>query len=133
MNEPREGDHFHDQPPRPTGGSGLTPRNLAMLCHLSGLLLYFGIPFGNIVAPLAIWLLKKDEMPEVDHAGKEALNFQITILLGMLISGLMIIVIIGIILLPALMLFNVAMVIIASVKTSEGEDYRYPISIRFIR
>ena len=49
-----------------------------MLCHLLSLTLLIGVPLGNILGPLIIWLIKRDEDPFVDLCGKESLNFQIS-------------------------------------------------------
>lgn len=103
----------------------------AMLCHLTALSGYIGVPFGNIVGPLVVWLIKKDEMPLVDDQGKESLNFQISVLIYAVVSGLAILILIGIVLLPAVLIFSIVMTIIAAVKANSGEVYRYPLTIRF--
>lgn len=103
----------------------------AMLCHISVFAGFF-IPFGNIIAPLVIWLIKKDEFPLVHDQGKEAINFQITISIYLIISLFLIIIIIGIPLLIGLGLFDFIVTIIAAIKANEGVKYRYPMSIRFI-
>ena len=107
-------------------------RNWGMLCHQSGLLLWIGVPFGNIAGPLIIWLMKKDEMPFVDEQGKEALNFQISITIYLIAAGILSIILIGLPLLFGLLIAQIALVIIAAVKISGGETYRYPLTIRLI-
>ena len=72
----------------------------AMLCHLSTFAGMVGIPFGNILGPLIIWLIKKDEYPFVDDQGKEALNFQISMTVYLIVSVLLCFVLVGFILLP---------------------------------
>ncbi len=104
-----------------------------MLCHLSALAGFIGVPFGNIVGPLVVWMIKKDELPFVDDQGKEALNFQISLTIYALVSGILILLLIGIVLLPAVLIFGLVMVIVASLKANSGEAYRYPLSIRFIK
>jgi uncharacterized protein len=111
----------------------LTPdeRNWGMLCHLSifsGLL----IPLANIIAPLIIWLIKRDEMPFVNHNGKEALNFQITYLIAFIVSSALTTVLIGFLMLAVLVPAWVILTIIATVKASKGEYYRYPLILRLI-
>lgn len=111
----------------------LTPdeRNWGMLCHLSifsGLL----IPLGSILAPLIIWLLKREEMPFVNYNGKEALNFQITYVIGFLISAALTSILIGFLMMAVLAVAWVILTIIASVKASKGEYYRYPAILRLI-
>jgi uncharacterized Tic20 family protein len=107
-------------------------RTWAMLCHIGACAGYI-IPFGHIVAPLVIWLIKKDESPFVDDQGKESLNFQISISLYAIIAALLTLVIIGAVLLIALVIFDVIMVIIAAVRANSGERYRYPLCLRFIK
>lgn len=108
-------------------------RTWEMLCHLSALASLIGVPFGNIIGPLVIWLLKKDEVPGVDAHGKESLNFQLSMTIYMAVAGLLIFIFIGIFLLIGLMILDLVFVIIASIKTNEGEAYQYPMTIRFIK
>jgi len=108
-------------------------RTWAMFCHLSALSMFIGIPFGNIVGPLVIWLIKKDEMPLVDENGKESLNFQIAMTIYSLVAFLLCFVVIGFLLLFPLLIANLVFVIMAGIKTSNGEKYAYPLSIRFIK
>ncbi|MEE4312409.1 MAG: DUF4870 domain-containing protein [candidate division KSB1 bacterium] len=103
----------------------------AMLCHVSTII-GFVIPFGNILAPLVIWLIKKDEYPLVNDQGKEAVNFQITMTIAILISAFLTIILIGIPLLIALGIAWIVLIVIASMKSYEGEEYRYPYAIRLI-
>jgi uncharacterized Tic20 family protein len=105
----------------------------ATFCHLGGLSLFIGIPFGNMIVPLVIWLIKKNELPFVDEQGKESLNFQISMTIYGIIAGLLCYVFIGFVLLPILLVANIVLVIIATVKTSRGEGYRYPLTIRIIK
>jgi len=102
-----------------------------MFCHLFALG-GFIIPLGNIIGPLVAWLIKKDEYPFVDDQGKESLNFQISILLYLIISGILALIAIGIFLAVAVGIFNLIMIIIASIKANDGEAFRYPLSIKFI-
>jgi len=103
----------------------------AMLCHIS-VFAGFLMPFGNIIAPLIIWLIKKDEYPLVNDQGKEAINFQITLTIYLFASIILIILVIGIPLLIGLIFFGFIVTVIAAIKASEGEKYRYPMTIRFI-
>lgn len=119
----------------------------SMLCHLSALLVLVGIPFANILAPLLIWQIKKQDLPGIEHHGKEALNFQITatliflvlsagvftsLFLTMILIGFIMLPIVGLLILAASILW-IVYTIVASVKANEGEKYRYPWTIRFIR
>ncbi len=108
-------------------------RTWEMLCHLAALAGLLGVPFGNLLGPLVIWLIKKDEIPGVDAHGKESLNFQISMTIYMAVAGLLMFVFIGIFLLIALMILDLVFVIIASIKANSGEAYQYPMTIRFIK
>jgi uncharacterized protein len=107
-------------------------RNLAMLSHLSALTGYVGVPLGNIVAPLIIYLMKKDESPFVAEQSRESLNFQISMTIYALVSGVLTLILIGFLLLAAVWVAGVVLTIIASVKVANGEAYRYPLTIRLI-
>lgn len=107
-------------------------RNWAMLCHLSTFAGYF-FPFGGILGPLICWLSRKDESQWVDFNGKQALNFQLSILLYMVLSIPLCFIIVGIPILVFLGFLEVICVVIASVKASKGEEFRYPLSIPFIQ
>lgn len=106
-------------------------RTWAVLCHLSG---FAGIivPFGYIIAPLIIWMLKRDEYDEVETNGREALNFQISITIYYFFAGLSMLMLVGFVLLPAVMIFHAVCMIIAALKTREGIKYRYPLTLRFL-
>ncbi|MBU2103229.1 MAG: DUF4870 domain-containing protein [Candidatus Omnitrophota bacterium] len=107
-------------------------RTYAMLCHLSALAGYL-IPLGNIIGPLVMWLIKKDQSALVDAEGKKALNFQISILIYLLVSGILCLVLIGFALVAVIGIFELVMVIVAAVKTSNGEEFKYPLSITFLK
>lgn len=107
-------------------------RTWGMLCHLSAFA-GFIIPFGGIIAPLVIWLIKKDEMAFVNDQGKEAVNFQITLMIAAILCGLLMIIGIGFLLLFALVVYALVMIIIAAMKANEGVHYRYPYALRLIK
>jgi len=104
-----------------------------MLCHLTALAACLGIPFGNVLGPLIVWLVKKNDIPSVDLHGKESLNFQISMSIYMAVAALLCFIFIGFLLLIPLILTNVILVIRASIKVNNGETMEYPLSIRFIR
>ncbi len=107
-------------------------RKWAMICHLSALVGLLGNGIGFLIGPLVVWLIKREDDPLIEEQGKEAVNFQLTMFLALLVSALLVFVLIGI---PLLIMFGLMMVIfpiIAGVKTSNGEHYRYQISIRFL-
>ncbi len=107
-------------------------RTLAMLCHIGGLLGIF-VPPGNLIVPLVIWMLKKDQSAFINEHGKEAVNFQINLSVWAVISMILIIVIIGLFLLPLLGLAGLVLGIVAGVKAYEGNYYRYPFIIRLVK
>lgn len=106
-------------------------RMWGMFCHLSALAGYM-IPFGSVIGPLIIWSMKKDEFPYVNEQGKEALNFQISMLIYFIISAFLVLIVVGILLLIALGIFQLIMIIIASIKANNGEKFVYPLSMKFI-
>ncbi len=108
-------------------------RNMAMFCHLATFAGFIGVPFGNILGPLLVWLLKREASPFIDDHGKEALNFQISVTIYGIVSAILILVIIGFVLLPALLVFDIIVVIMAAVRANGGRFHRYPLTIRFIK
>ncbi|MGB0264425.1 MAG: DUF4870 domain-containing protein [Opitutales bacterium] len=106
---------------------------IAVLCHLLGLTLFLGIPLVNIIAPLVLWLLTRNNDPFVDRCGKEAVNFQLSISLYLVLAGVLIFAFVGVILLPALMIFHIIVTLVAAFQASEGNAYRYPLTLRFLR
>lgn len=109
-------------------------RTMAMLCHLLSFCLFVLPAFGNIIGPLILWLVKKDEDPFVDATGKEVLNFQISVTVYGIICFLLIFAFgLGAILGMMLSVAMVVYTIIGAVKAKEGELYQYPFTIRFLK
>lgn len=131
-------------------------RTWASVCHISALAIFFGLPFGNILGPLIVYLIKKDDDPFIAAAGREALNFQIfvsisgfTLFMAYMVSffwamfatisssaacahpPIFVLAIFPIFFILAFLDF--LNVIIASVRSYNGEVYRYPISLRFVK
>ncbi|MNM86483.1 hypothetical protein D3C81_986350 [compost metagenome] len=104
-------------------------RQWAMFCHFAA---FFGLvfPFGNLLGPLIVWQIRREFDPYVDQQGKEAVNFQITVTLAMLISCLLMLVIIGFLLLGLVTIVALVLTIIAGIKANEGVAYRYPFTWR---
>jgi uncharacterized protein len=109
-----------------------TERNWAMLCHLSAFAGFF-FPFGAIIGPLVCWLSKKDESVWVYINGRNSLNFQLSMLLYIVLTIPLIFIIIGIPIVALLGILKVICIIIASIKASRGESFRYPLVIPFIQ
>ena len=107
-------------------------RTWIVLCHASALLGLFFHFLGHIFGPLIVWLVKRGESAEIDAHGKESLNFQLSMLIYDAVAAILCLVLIGFPILILLWVLNTIFVIIASVKASEGQLYRYPFTIRFI-
>ena len=114
------------------GAVGQEVRNTAVAAHLStfaGLV----VPFGSVIGPLAVWLTRRHGDPFIDQAGREALNFGISIAIYGAVVLAAALMLIGI---PFLIVGVVAWVVLASlaaVKASQGQIYRYPLTLRFLR
>lgn len=72
-------------------------------------------------------------MPFVDDQGKESLNFQLTMLIAVIVSAILMFVVIGFFLIGVLIIYQIVVIIIASIKANDGVRYRYPYTIRFIK
>ncbi|MCU0363741.1 MAG: DUF4870 domain-containing protein [Bacteroidales bacterium] len=107
-------------------------RNWAMLCHLSALSGYF-FPFGGIIGPLVCWLSKRDESDWVNENGKNAMNFNLSMLLYIFLAIPLCFIVIGFPIIFSIMVLRLVCVIIASIKAAKGERFRYPLSIPFIQ
>ncbi len=101
-------------------------KNMGMLCHLLGL-------FTGFLGPLILWLIKKDTMPYVDYHGKEALNFQISVMLAYILGGATMIICVGYIIFLAAWLCSIIFSILACVAASKGEYYKYPVCLRLVK
>jgi uncharacterized Tic20 family protein len=115
---------------------GKDARTWAMWCHLAGLawLLWWIVPvIGGVVGPLVVWQAKRDDYPFVDEQGKEALNFQISMLIYWIISGFLCLGCIGFVLVPMVTIADVILAIVASIKAGNGESYRYPLNLRLVK
>jgi len=117
-------------------------KNYSSITHLSGFAGWF-FPFGNIIAPLVMWIAKKNDSTYIDEHGKAAVNFQLSLILyGFLLAILIIpitiltlglgLIAILIAIIPAIIL-KIVLIISASIKASNGEYYDYPFTIQFIK
>jgi uncharacterized Tic20 family protein len=118
--------------PVATGIPTQDERTWGMLAHLAGFL-FFICPFGNVIGPLIVWLVKRDQSEFIADQGKEALNFNISVLLAALVCGALVFILIGILLGVALFIFWLAMTIVAAIKANEGARYRYPFTLRLVK
>lgn len=108
-------------------------RTWAMACHLAALIGWLGNGIGFILGPLAVWLIKRNEDPFIDDQGKEALNFQITMLIAFAVAAVLALVLVGFALLAVLALAEIVFPILAAVRANEGKRFRYPLTLRLIR
>jgi uncharacterized Tic20 family protein len=100
-------------------------------CHLSALLGYL-LPFGHVVGPLAVWLAKRRTFPAVEQAGRNVLNFQLSITLYALAGLFLSFFLIGILVLFLVVVFQFSTVLYASLRAQRGLDVRYPLTIKLI-
>jgi uncharacterized Tic20 family protein len=103
-------------------------RLLGLLSHLLAI-----VPGVGILGPLVIYLIKRGQSSFVEENAKESLNFQITMILAFIISGILMVVWIGFILLAILGVAEVVLVIVATIRASENKIYRYPFNLRLIK
>ena len=118
-------------------------RNMAMLCHLASFAMFVGIPLGNVVGPLIVWLMKREQSSFIDWHGKESINFQISVTIYGISSGILIVLgiiggilapaLIGLVLLPLTLLFALIMTIVATMRANDGIRHQYPLTVRFVK
>lgn len=116
----------HVAPLAASSEPGNDERSMALLIHLLSLV-------SGFLGPLIVWLLKRDSSAFVDHHGKEALNFQITMLIAWSTAIVLVFVLIGLLLIPVLFLFQIIVPIVAAVGAWNGKWYRYPLTLRLLR
>lgn len=133
-------------------------RNWAMLCHLTALLLFVGVPLGNVFGPLVVWMVKGKESPLVDDNGREAVNFGITMTILYAVLGIGVVLWLGVPVLlaafnqgvaallallwgflPSLVavlifpLVHFLLIVVGAIRAANGAYHRYPLTIRFIQ
>lgn len=100
-------------------------RNIAVLTHLGGI-------FFGFIPALIVWLLKRDDNAFVGEQAREALNFQITVILAYMAAWVLVFVLVGFLLLGLVWIANLVLCIVAATKVSKGEAYQYPFALRLI-
>jgi len=115
-------------PPPPPVGAAQEDKTLAMLTHLSGIILGF-------IVPLIIWLVNKDRSDKgwLNDQAKEALNFQITLLIIYVAGIILSVILIGALINLVAWLACIILSIMAALKANEGVAYRYPFALRLIK
>ena len=91
------------------------------------------VPFGMILGPLLVWLIKRPESALVDRHGRAALNFQISMLIYFIGAVILVFAVIGILLLIALIVFWFVMVLLATIRVANGREPGYVLSISFLK
>jgi uncharacterized protein len=104
-----------------------------MLAHLSALAGLIMPLLGIVIGPLVVWLARRDESSFVAEHAREALNFNISVLIGAVVCGLLMLVFVGFLLGTALFIAWLVMTLVAAIKASEGEIYHYPFSLRLVK
>lgn len=112
-----------------SSGISTESRNWGAIGHLSAFVQFIGVP--SLIGPLIVWLIKRDDVFAGDQA-KEALNFNISVTIYFIASLVAILLLVGIVLLPIVVISWFVLTIVATIKASNGEYYRYPATIRFI-
>jgi uncharacterized Tic20 family protein len=100
-------------------------KNIATVTHLGGTVFSF-------IPGLLVWALKKDDSAYIADQAKEALNFQITVLIAQFVAGILALILIGFIFIGIIWLLNIVFCILAAISSSKGETYRYPFCLRLI-
>lgn len=108
-------------------------RSWGMIAHFAALVGLFLTPIGAVLGPLVVWIIKGDQSAFVGKNAKEALNFNITVLLSYVVCAILWLAFVGIFLAAALFVYWLVMTIIAGIKASEGVYFRYPISMRLVK
>ncbi|MGH8267093.1 MAG: DUF4870 domain-containing protein [Steroidobacteraceae bacterium] len=123
--------------PADTPAPGAPPteseRTWGMLAHLAALAGLVMPMIGIVLGPLAVWLLRRDQSPFVEAHAREALNFNITVLIAAVACFILMLVFVGILLGVALFIAWLVMTLIAAIKASEGVGYHYPFALRLVK
>ena len=115
-----------------TGSLGIAGRAWSILVHVAA---FAGVlvPFGMILGPLLVWIIKKPESALVDRHGRAALNFQISMLIYFMVAAFLVLVFIGLMILIVLGIFWSIMVLVATIRVADGRDPGYVLSIEFLK
>ncbi len=100
-------------------------KNIAVLTHLAGI-------FFSFVPALIVWLLKKDDSAFIGTQAREALNFQITVVIAYMVAGVLAWILVGLLFFPIIWVGNLVLCLVAAINVSKGENYQYPLALRLI-
>jgi uncharacterized protein len=113
---------FADTPAGPSAND----KTMGMLAHVLGI-------FFGFLGPLIIWLTQKDTSPWAGAEAKEALNFQITLVIGYVAAFVLSFVGIGLLLYPVIGILSLIFGIMGAVEANKGNHYKYPVALRLIQ
>jgi uncharacterized Tic20 family protein len=111
---------------------GMSENSYVALMHISQLGGYI-LPGLGFFAPLILWLLNKNDNARVDANGKEIMNFILSMIIYMAVSGILCLLLVGFLLIGLIVILEIACAIIATIKANNGENYTYPLTIRFLK
>lgn len=125
---------MEETPRAPSEEAALTKddRTWGTICHLAGLA-GLVVPLGNVIGPLVVWRLKREDSAFVDDQGREAVNFHITVLILLVLCVPLVLVIIGFVLAGVIGIYALVMTAVAAIRANEGVRYRYPLTLRLIQ
>ncbi|GHV32304.1 hypothetical protein FACS1894177_08260 [Bacteroidia bacterium] len=107
---------------------GMSENSYVALMHISQIL-----PGLGFFAPLILWILNKDNNARINASGKEIINFIISMVIYAVVSAILCIILVGFFLLGLIAVLQIACAIIAAIKANNGDDYVYPMTIRFLK
>ena len=123
--------------------SAESTRTWEVIAHLSALSILLAVPFGSVLGPLVVWLIKRNDSPSVEAHARAALNFHLSwtlyALLAISITTALLFVLVGFLLIPVLIVglpltYGCALIcaIIAAVKAGNGQWFEYPLTMRLV-
>jgi len=107
-------------------------KQMGLFLHLSQLI-NLVIPMGGIIVPILIWQMKKEEMPALDAHGKMVANWIISSFIYMAISVVLMFVLIGFLTLLVVAVLGIIFPIVGALKANNGENWEYPLTIKFLK
>jgi uncharacterized Tic20 family protein len=111
---------------------GMKENSYIALMHVTILAGYFMVFIGFFI-PVVLWLLNRENSAKVDANGKDIINFMLTWLIYSAGAGILCIILIGIPILIILAIIELILVVIAAIKTNNGENWKYPMTITFLK
>jgi hypothetical protein len=139
-NNPNEDyrDSQNNRPAERTNGNdtarywGMDERTFSMLLHLSSFM-SMAVPIAGIILPIVMWATNKNDSQIIDAHGKNVINWMISLIIYLIVSGFLCLILIGIPILLALFICSIVFTIMGAVKANNGQVWKYPMSIRFFK